>query len=153
MAAPLGGRGAYIMINYSLSMMGNPTDPTAAKRAYARAQEKDVLDINAFAEHIVSHGCVYSKGDIMGILTMAVSCIRENLLAGNSVKLGDLGKFSVSLKSKGAKTFDEFTTECIKNVRVLFSPGTELTNLRQYAQFERVLTKKAEAEAKKEAYQ
>ncbi len=139
-------------INYSLSMLGNPSDPAAAKRAYAHAQEKDVLDVNAFADHIVSHGCVYSKGDIVGILTMAVSCIRENLLAGNSVKLGDLGKFSVSLKSIGARTFDDFSAENIKRVRVKFSAGTDLTNLRQYAQFERVLTKKADAEAKKDVY-
>ncbi len=83
---------------------------------------------------------------------MAVSCIRENLLAGNSVKLGDLGKFSVSLKSIGARTFDDFSAENIKRVRVKFNPGSDLTNLRQYAQFERVLTKKADAEAKKDVY-
>ena len=57
-------------INYSLVMRGNPSDPEADKLAYAVAQQKDVLDINAFADHIVSHGCVYSKGDIVGILTM-----------------------------------------------------------------------------------
>lgn len=132
--------------------MGNPSNRDAAKKAYARAQEKEVLDINAFAEHIVSHGCVYSKGDIVGILTMAVSCIRENLLAGNSVKLGDLGKFSLTLKSKGADTYEDFTAENIKRVRVKFSAGTDLDNLRQYAQFERVLTKKADADAKKDVY-
>jgi len=140
------------MINYSLSMMGNPSDPAAAKRAYARSQEKDVLDIDAFAEHIVSHGCVYSKGDIVGILTMAVSCIKENLLAGNSVQLGELGKFYISLKSIGARTYDDFTADNIKRVNVKYAPSTELKNLRRLAQFERVLTKKAEAEAKKTAY-
>ncbi len=134
-------------------MMGNPTDPTAAKRAYAHAQAKDVLDINKFAEHIVSHGCVYSKGDIVGILTIAVACIKENLLAGNSIELGELGKFYISLGSQGARTFDEFTAQNIKKVSAKWTPSKELKNLRNKAEFERVLTKKDEAEAKKDAYQ
>jgi len=141
------------MINYSLSMRGNPSDPTAAKRAYAQAQTKEVLDIDKFAEHITSHGSVYSKGDIVGILTMAVSCIKENLLAGNAVQLGDLGKFYVTLASMGAKSYDEFNANSnIKRVNVKFSPSLPLKNLRQLAEFDRVLTKKDEAEAKKDVY-
>ncbi len=139
-------------INYSLSMMGNPSDPAAAKRAYAHAQAKTVLDINGFAEHIVSHGCVYSKGDIVGILTIAVSCIKENLLAGNAIELGELGKFYISLKSIGARTFDDFTAQNIKKVSAKWTPSQELKNLRNKAEFERVLTKKADAEAKKDTY-
>jgi len=140
-------------INYSLSMRGNPSDPTAGKRAYAQAQAKEVLDIDKFAEHITSHGSVYSKGDIVGILTMAVSCIKENLLAGNSVQLGDLGKFYTSLSSQGSRTYDEFNANSnIKRVNVKFAPSSVLKNLRQVAEFERVLTKKDEAEAKKDVY-
>lgn len=52
------------MINYSLSMRPNPMNKEAAKKAYAVAQAKETLDLDAFAEHITSHGCVYSKGDI-----------------------------------------------------------------------------------------
>ncbi len=133
-------------------MRGNPSDPAAAKRAYANAQAKDVLDINAFADHIVSHGCVYGKGDIVGILTMAVSCIKENLLAGNAVELGELGKFYVSIKSIGARTYDDFTAQNIKRVNVKYAPSSALKNLRSQSEFERVLTKKDDAEAKKQTY-
>ena len=134
-------------------MRGNPSDPEADKLAYAVAQQKDVLDINAFADHIVSHGCVYSKGDIVGILTMAVSCIRENLLLGNAIQLGDLGKFWLSISGKGAASFDDFTTSGnIKAVRAKWTAGSDLKNLLQDAEFERVLTKKDEAAAKKTAY-
>ena len=62
------------MINYSIVMRGNPTDKTVAKKAYASAQYSEVMDINRFAEHIASHGCVYKRSDIVAILTMSVDC-------------------------------------------------------------------------------
>ena len=79
------------MINYSIVMRGNPTDKTVAKKAYASAQYSEVMDINRFAEHIASHGCVYKRSDIVAILTMSVDCMREQLLAGQKIQLGDLG--------------------------------------------------------------
>lgn len=81
------------MINYSIVMRGNPTDKTVAKKAYASAQYSEVMDINRFAEHIASHGCVYKRSDIVAILTMSVDCMREQLLAGQKIQLGDLGEF------------------------------------------------------------
>lgn len=141
------------MINYSLAMRGNPTDIEQPKKAYASAQAKEVMDINAFAAHLVDHGCVYSKGDIVGILTMAISCIKEQLLNGNSVKLGDFGKFWISLTSKGAKDFESYNTNShIRKVTAKWTPGPDLKNLLQEAEFNRVLSKKDAAAAKKEVY-
>ena len=85
------------MINYSIVMRGNPTDKTVAKKAYASAQYSEVMDINRFAEHIASHGCVYKRSDIVAILTMSVDCMREQLLAGQKIQLGDLGSFYISI--------------------------------------------------------
>ena len=62
------------MVNYSIVMRSNPMDSDAAKKAYASAQYSEVMDINRFAEHIASHGCVYKRADIVAILTMAVDC-------------------------------------------------------------------------------
>ena len=87
------------MINYSIVMRGNPTDKTVAKKAYASAQYSEVMDINRFAEHIASHGCVYKRSDIVAILTMSVDCMREQLLAGQKIQLGDLGSFYISINS------------------------------------------------------
>ena len=50
------------MVNYSIVMRSNPMDVDAAKKAYASAQYAEVMDINRFAEHIASHGCVYKRG-------------------------------------------------------------------------------------------
>ena len=96
------------MINYSIVMRGNPTDKTVAKKAYASAQYSEVMDINRFAEHIASHGCVYKRSDIVAILTMSVDCMREQLLAGQKIQLGDLGSFYISINSIGAASAKEF---------------------------------------------
>ena len=76
------------MVNYSIVMRSNPMDADAAKKAYASAQYAEVMDINRFAEHIASHGCVYKRADIVAILTMAVDCMREQLLAGQKIQAG-----------------------------------------------------------------
>jgi len=40
---------------------------------------------------------------------MAVDCMREQLLEGKKIRLGDLGDFSVSLTSKGVESADKLT--------------------------------------------
>jgi len=141
------------MINYSLTMRPNPMNRDAAKKAYAVAQAKETLDLDAFAEHITSHGCVYSKGDILAILTIAISCIKEQLLAGNVVRLGDLGKFYISLTSSGADSYEDFNAATnIKKVAMKWSPTSVLKNLKNVSTFNRVLSKSDEADAKKEVY-
>ena len=139
------------MINYSIAIMG--TTPGTKKeditqtKAYGIAQVSEVLDINGFAKHIQAHGCVYSKGDIVGLLTIAVDCLREMMLAGKRVKLGALGDFQPRLKTEGARTTDEFSTRNIKEVNVSWDPGKDFQNLRQEATFQLVPSRKAQDDA------
>lgn len=134
-------------------MRGNPGDPDMPKRAYANPQSEGVLDINAFAKHITDHGSVYSRADVAAILTQAVDCIKELVLLGYAVELGELGKFSASIKSKGAKDFESFNPASnIRKVTVKWSVGAGLKNLKDVATFKRVLTREEDAAAKKEKY-
>ena len=139
------------MINYSICIMG--TKPGTSKenitetKAYGTAQVDEKLDINAFADHICSHGCAYDRGDIIAIVTKVVDCLREQMLAGNKVTLGDLGSFHVELQSEGAKTTDEFTAANIKEVNVRWTPGKRFENLRDAAEFKLVPRRIQQAEA------
>ena len=76
---------------------------TEKKNAFAVSQYSDVMIIEKFAKHISSHGSVYSRADISAILYMTVDCMREQLLEGKKIRLGDLGDFSILLSSKGAE--------------------------------------------------
>ena len=74
---------------------------TEKQNAFAVAQYTGVMNIDKFSRHISSHGSVYSRADIAAILYLTVDCMREQLLEGKKIRLGDLGDFSVSLSSKG----------------------------------------------------
>lgn len=118
---------------------------TERQNAYAIAQYADVMTIEKFAKHISTHGCVYSRADISAILYMAVDCMREQLLEGKKIRLGDLGDFSVSLTSKGAETAKAFTAQNITGVNVVWDCGQEFKNLLADAEFNLVASRSAQA--------
>ena len=117
---------------------------TEKQKAYAIAQYADVMTIEKFAKHIATHGCVYSRADISAILYLAVDCMRELLLEGKKIRLGDLGDFSVSLTSKGAETADKFSAQNITGVNVNWECGPEFKNLIADAEFNLVASRKAQ---------
>ena len=76
---------------------------------------------------------------------MAVDCMREQLLEGKKIRLGDLGDFSVSLQSKGAETAKAFTAQNITGVNVVWDCGQEFKNLLADAEFNLVASRSAQA--------
>lgn len=118
---------------------------TEVKNAFAVAQYAEVMTIEKFAKHISTHGCVYSRADISAILYMAVDCMREQLLEGKKIRLGDLGDFSVNLSSKGAESADKFSAQNITGVKVVWDAGAEFKNLLTDAEFNLVASRDAQA--------
>ena len=118
---------------------------TEERRAFAVAQYAEVMTIEKFAKHIATHGCVYSRADISAILYMAVDCMRELLLDGKKVRLGDLGDFSVSLSSRGAADAQSFTAQNITDVKVAWDAGGEFKTLLADAEFNLVASRAAQA--------
>ena len=112
---------------------------------FATAQYTEVMGIEKFVRHIADHGTTYSRADIMAILYMAVDCMREQLLEGKKIRLGELGDFSVALSSKGAETAEKFSSQNIQRVTVCWEPGSEFRNLLADAEFNLVATRSAQA--------
>lgn len=138
-------------INYSLSArVANPSEQEIEKKIYATAQYNEVINLNDLAAHIASHGSPFSKGVILGILIDTVGCIRENLLLGNKVQLGDMGAFYITLSSEGIAKAEDFTASLIKGVNVRWSPSSEFKDLLNEASFRQVATRELQAESRKE---
>ena len=76
---------------------------------------------------------------------MAVDCMREMLLEGKKIRLGDLGDFSILPASKGAETADKFTAQNITNVKVQWELGQQFKNLLDDAEFNLVASRSAQA--------
>ena len=138
-------------INYSLSArVANPSEQEIEKKIYATAQYNEVINLNDLAAHIASHGSPFSKGVILGILIDTVGCIRENLLLGNKVQLGDMGAFYITLSSEGIAKAEDFTASLIKGVNVRWSPSSEFKDLLNEASFRQVATRELQAIGRKE---
>ena len=134
-------------IQYSTAMMLNPMKPEEARKAYANLQLTGNVNITELADHITEHNSVFSKGTIVGILTELGVCMRELILQGYKVDLGDIGTFAPSISSEGAVSLDKFSATNIKDMGVNFNPGKAFDNLRRDAEFEKTTTRKAQAAA------
>ncbi len=86
----------------------NPNDKEAAPMWYAKAVQDRTIDFEALVTHMSEHNSPYSRGVIHGVLTDMLDCVKELLLDGKSVRLGDLGLFSVGIRSKGALTREKW---------------------------------------------
>lgn len=124
------------MIDYSVAAKPNPMDRDAAPKFYASAQCKGVMNLDKFAKHIATHGCVYQRADIAAVLTMAVDCLQEMLMSGYKVELGDMGAFYLSLSSEGTDTAKEFNPAIhVKEVNVNWERGANFVDLKKEAEF------------------
>lgn len=133
------------MIDYSVSSRPNPRDKEAAPKYYASPQVSENISLEKFARHISEHNSKYNRADVSAVLTQSVDCLREMLLEGKKIELGDLGSFYIGLNSKGALTAEKFTPEIhIKNVHVNWEPGKSFEELKDSVTWNLVASRKAQ---------
>ena len=69
------------------------------KKWYATSVTDREVDFEGFVSHISDHGSPYSRGTIHGVLMDALDHLQELILDGKSVRLSDLGLFSIGMSS------------------------------------------------------
>ena len=125
-------------------MYPNPLDEDAPKKAYAKSQYTDILTLDKFAGHIANHGSKYNRADIYAVLIQTVDCMREMLLEGKRIEMGDMGVFSVGIQSSGAESLDKFNPALhIERLNVNWTPGDSFLNLMKNAVFNLVPSRRA----------
>ena len=126
-------------------MMANPQKRDAADKAYAKPQITELVSFTKFVQHIADHNGVFSRGTVKGVIADMCECLVEQLLEGKKVQLGELGNFWISLSSEGAESTDKFTSDKIKVVNIVFTPGPDFENLVGKAEFNLVSSRAAQA--------
>ena len=86
---------------------------------YATAVTDREMDFEAFVSHIAGHGSPYSRGCIHGVMMDALDHLQELILDGKSVRLGELGLFSLGMSSKGEATKKEVTAQSVQDVHLI----------------------------------
>lgn len=136
------------MIDFSITKQTNANSP-AVDAVYATRQVRTILSMEDFAQHIKDHGSTWSVGDLVGILYTIVNCLKEEVLNGNGVELGQLGTFYPALSSTGYKKSgkkpEEFTADDIKKVTIGWRRGIKIKNMRSEAQLNLVVSRKEQA--------
>ena len=67
-----------------------------------------------------------SSADIKAVLDALQYEVREQIKAGHSVRLGDLGSFRPTIACRGMDKAEDLTVRNIKRVRVQFTPSATL---------------------------
>ena len=133
------------MIDYSVAACINPQKREEDPAYYGRAQVTKKVSLGEFARHISEHNSKYNRADIAAVLTQAVDCLREMLLNGYKVYMGDLGAFQVRLSSRGAVTAKDYNPEIhVRRINVCWTPGDDFMNLKEKAEWNLVANRRVQ---------
>lgn len=121
-------------IKFNIHEIGNPRDPDAPKKFYARPIHFGELSLEDLAADI-SHASSINESDVYAVLQSLVRAIPRNISLGYIVRLGNLGSFRLTSKSKGSDTESEVTSANIVGVRLLFHAGKRVKGLMQNLTF------------------
>ena len=89
------------MIELNLTKNENDAIQGVKGKYYARVEYKDTITASQLAKHMSEHTTSFSRGEILGMLTDMVGCIKELALQGYVIKIDDLGLFKASVEANG----------------------------------------------------
>ena len=86
---------------------------------YATAVSDREMNFESFVTHISEHGSPYSRGCVHGVLMDALDHLQELILDGKSVRLSDLGLFSIGMTSRGEESRDKVSAASVEGVHLI----------------------------------
>ena len=89
------------------------------KKYYATAVQDRTMEFEDFVDHIAEHNSPYSRGTVHGVLMDTLDCLQELILDGKSVRLSDLGLFSLGMSSRGEESAAKVTAQSIEGVHLI----------------------------------
>ena len=86
---------------------------------YATVVTDREINFEEFVDHISSHNSPYSRGTVHGVMMDMLDCLKELILDGKSVRLGDLGLFSIGMSSHGEVSRDKGSAASVEGIHLL----------------------------------
>lgn len=123
---------------YVMTTNGGKSKGGSSQKAFARMPPTEKVDLRELVEDMVRKGSVAPKSLMKGFFCDIFDSLVYFLLEGRRVKLGEIGSFSLSLKSEATASADEFTKENIKGVSIVFTPSREMKEHLAHAEFKRI---------------
>lgn len=123
---------------YVLTTKGSIIKGDSAPLAYARMPPTEKVDLREFMNLMTQRGSAASKGLMKGLLSDMCDALTLLLCEGRRVDLGDMGSFSVTLRSEAAATAEEFSDGNIKGVSIVFTPSRYMRQCLADIKFKRI---------------
>jgi predicted histone-like DNA-binding protein len=114
------------MIKYKVIAKSEPGVKGGGKLRYCAAPSNRTLIEFEDVSREISKVSSFSRGDIHGVLSSFVELIIDHIQLGASVRLGDLGIFSISISSDMKDSPEEVNSDCIRELRLNFRPSVEI---------------------------
>ena len=106
------------MIELYLSKVTETSETEQAGKLYARVNYKQTMDLHDMAHHMAEHNTAFSEGLIVGVLTDFVKCVREMVLNGNTVKVGNLAIFKATVESNGLEVLYDAQSDKVASATI-----------------------------------
>lgn len=97
------------MLRYRIIKNQIKTSPAYGK--YYGKLLHEILTYEEFIEHLAAHNTSFTEGTFQAVLTDTMNCLRELLLLGKAVRLGDMGIFSLGAITEGTETAKDIDKE------------------------------------------
>src|SRR3546814_7718034 len=103
-------------IKFNVLEIGNPSNPAAPKKFYARPVSSGEVSLEDLSEDI-SYASSVNQSDVYAVLQSLVREIPRNISRGLIVRLGNLGAFRLSANSRS----EEHTSELQSLMRISYA--------------------------------
>ena len=109
-------------VSFGVIPRRNPQEKGTPPKWYGQIVSNGSISLEELAE-IIANRCTVKLADVLGVVTAFELEMRKALLNSEIVELDRIGRFRVTVSSKGAVTEDDYHQELIKGVNVRFSPA------------------------------
>lgn len=108
-----------------------------AKLYYPQLMDNGRVSFDKLCDEVAEQSALTS-GDVKNAVDRLVHCIAGHLADGQSVDVGDLGSFRISLRSSGSESAKDYSVNTMmRTPNIVFTPGVKLRKMRKEAKFER----------------
>ncbi len=116
------------MIQYVIRAKKNNFSENKTVKYYPQITPSSPVNVREIAKRI-EKACTVSSADVKAVLDTLQTEVIEALLSGNTVRLGDLGSFRLTLSASGCETTEEAKkagANLIKKVNVRFTKSGKM---------------------------
>ena len=122
-------------MKFKLIQKANPLEPDSKRKRYASPVKKGTINNYQLSKGISAKSSM-TRGAVLNVIENMVDEIPAYLIEGYSVNLNNLGTLRISLSSNGLDDPSNFTSDNIKNTKVIFTPAPEFKKTLQNMKLE-----------------